>query len=898
MRFDRALAVALLSLVLCSAGPAASSSLLPQSLSGAPLHDLGGVDTGTPFLYLLSPVATLCQTDLDGDGYCATGPDADCNDSDPAIHPGAPEMCNGVDDNCDGSIDEGFALGMACQVGVGACTSRGVNACASDGTAFCDAPPPGPPSPEVCDGIDNDCDDVVDDNLISPDACHIFATPDAGASLGASVAGVGDVNGDGFDDVLVGAPGDGQGKVYLFYGSAGGSFGTPGWSAEGTQTVNAPATLKALFGYSVAGVGDVNRDGYADFLVGAPQYDYRTFAQFDFGPLGAIYLYLGSPSGPSLGWTTASTSVTEIGSGFGAAVAGAGDVNGDGFPDLLVGLPGLPDFTTNCCTANVYLGSAGGFSPFPTPKLLGLGFPQFGFAVSAGNVNGDRFSDLVIGAPGASRAFVYGGGPAGVDINRRDIVGTSPGSFGVSVAAADVNHDGFAEVVIGDAQNGRAYLYLGSSSGIATTATWIGQSGQAGDLFGASVASAGDFDHDGFADVLVGAPSYSNDHTHEGRVFVFRGTPSGLETNPAFIADLTDQNEARFGSSVSGAGDFNGDGLDDIVVGSPGFDTGGAAGAGRVDLILAPTPACHDTDGDGYGLPGFVCPGGIADNCPIVYNPNQADTDHDGLGDACDNCPLSYNPNQANSDADPLGDACDNCPVLYNPAQVDTDHDGLGDTCDNCPLTYNPSQANLDGDPFGDACDSCPSVGSIDNFDRDSDGRGDACDNCPGIYNPDQTDTDSDHLGNACDNCPVLYNPGQADFDLDGVGDGCDNCPTIYNPDQADSNLNGLGDACDETSLSGPVTISFQSLAGRGAGTLSWNTRVEVHVKGFNAVRYGSSGQRIQLNTALIPCKECVTGLGASYSFIVPKHKSGRDLFVEMILNEGTVLKFGPAVKQ
>lgn len=198
--------------------------------------------------------------------------------------------------------------------------------------------------------------------------------------------------------------------------------------------------------------------------------------------------------------------------------------------------------------------------------------------------------------------------------------------------------------------------------------------------------------------------------------------------------------------------------------------------------------ACDD-DADNDGIPNGP------DNCPLVSNPEQEDTepgDNDRLGDACDNCKTIPNPDQTDSDRDGKGDACDpdadddgipneddNCVRIPNPDQSDRDGDGIGDACDNCPNAPNPSQIDNDKDLVGDACDN--------NIDQDADGIQDNQDNCPHKPNSDQLDTDNDGRGDECD----------PDIDNDSIPNERDNCPLVYNPDQADDNRNGVGDICD-----------------------------------------------------------------------------------------------------
>ena len=143
------------------------------------------------------------------------------------------------------------------------------------------------------------------------------------------------------------------------------------------------------------------------------------------------------------------------------------------------------------------------------------------------------------------------------------------------------------------------------------------------------------------------------------------------------------------------------------------------------------------------------------------------DGDGDGINDGSDNCPLVSNADQLDTDSDGTGDACD----------TDDDGDGDNDGSDNCPLVSNADQLDTDSDGTGDACDT----------DDDGDGDNDGSDNCPLIANADQLDTDSDGTGDACD----------TDDDGDGIDDGPDNCPLVSNADQLDTDSDGTGDACD-----------------------------------------------------------------------------------------------------
>ena len=409
----------------------------------------------------------------------------------------------------------------------------------------------------------------------------------AGAEFGRAVSTAGDVNGDGYADVIVGSPlfangQAGEGRAFLYRGSASGLSSTPQWTDESNKAF-------AEFGFAVGTAGDVNGDGYADVIVGARSYDNGQNNE------GRAFVYLGNVSGsPTSSWTAESN---QADAEFGFAVGTAGDVNGDGYADVIVGASGFDSPEIGEGRAFVYHGSASALVPeLSLQSSLPVDTPQasayFGTSVSgAGDVNGDGYSDVIVGAPGdqngqtdEGRAYLYLGpyvGPGGSGPAWTAESDQAGANLGASVAGAgDVNGDGYADVIVGapffangQTDEGRAYLYLGSASGLATTPAWIAESDQAGANLGTSVAGAGDVNGDGHADVLIGAPSYDNGETDEGRIFLYLGSPSGLGTTPAWSSE-SDQIGAEFGHAVSSAGDVNRDGYSDVLVSAINYDNG------------------------------------------------------------------------------------------------------------------------------------------------------------------------------------------------------------------------------------------------------------------------------------------------------------------------------------
>ena len=274
---------------------------------------------------------------------------------------------------------------------------------------------------------------------------------------------------------------------------------------------------------------------------------------------GAAFVYHGGVSGIS---TIASTFLesNQVSAFFGNSVSSAGDVNGDGYSDVIVGAKGYDNGQTNEGAAFVYHGSAAGI---PTSYAVLLENNQanadFGYSLSsAGDVNGDGYSDVVVGSTtydnsltDQGAAYFYYGSPSGIPAVAGTIIEGDQAFayFGESVSSAgDVNGDGYSDVIIGQAwydngqtNEGAAFVYHGGISGISTVASAFLESNQSTAYMGHSVSSAGDVNGDGYSDVIVGAYAYDNGETDEGAAFVYHGNEDGNLTRytRTYRADLT-----------------------------------------------------------------------------------------------------------------------------------------------------------------------------------------------------------------------------------------------------------------------------------------------------------------------------------------------------------------------
>ncbi len=330
-----------------------------------------------------------------------------------------------------------------------------------------------------------------------------------------SVSGAGDINGDGFDDVIVGAPDydNGQsdeGVAFVYYGSSKGIGDIASVMLESNQA-------NAAMGKSVSSAGDVNGDGYGDIIVGA--IFYSNGEQFE----GGAFVYYGSTDGVDKNKFTILQS-NQPNALMGRSASSAGDVNGDGFGDVIVGAEAYDNGQFNEGAALLYMGSVNGINPQALVKLEGNQDAAYmGYSVAnAGDINSDGFSDVLVGLPYYSND---------------------------------------------EAWEGSVHVYYGSISGLNSGSRYVLEIDQAEANFGWSVAGIGDVNADGYPDIVVGAPQWNNGTDQEGAAFLYYGSSSGPTKNNV-QALQRDQKDARMGESVAGAGDVNGDGYSDVIIGA------------------------------------------------------------------------------------------------------------------------------------------------------------------------------------------------------------------------------------------------------------------------------------------------------------------------------------------
>ena len=431
----------------------------------------------------------------------------------------------------------------------------------------------------------------------------ILAGIDSGDYSGASVSSAGDVNGDGYDDLIIGAIGVGSvqgeydtilgpGEAYVVYGGATGADlvldrstldGTNGFTLTGIA-------YGGGLGQSVSSAGDVNGDGYDDLIIGAWGADPNGDSS-----AGGAYVVYGGASAPGTGGVLDLGALDgtngfilngiDVGDRSGRSVSSAGDVNGDGYDDLIIGAHGA-DLNGNTNAGETYVVYGGASAP-GTDGVLDLSdldgtngfiltgidaFDYSGFSVSsAGDVNGDGYDDLIIGArladPNGDNSgeiyVVYGGASA-------------PGT------------DGVLDLSMLNGTNG--FILTGID---------------AGDLSGRSVSSAGDVNGDGYDDLIIGARGGDPNGDGSGETYIVYGGASApgtkgvldlgaLNGTNGFILNGIDAYD-QSGFSVSSAGDVNGDGYDDLIIGAWGADPNGGSEAGETYVIYGGTTGTEST---------------------------------------------------------------------------------------------------------------------------------------------------------------------------------------------------------------------------------------------------------------------------------------------------------------
>ncbi len=465
---------------------------------------------------------------------------------------------------------------------------------------------------------------IVDLSSLNGDNGFRLDETAADVFFGKSVSDAGDVNGDGFDDVIVGTV---SGSSYVVFGKATGFSASLHMSSlDGSNGFHLDGmTLEDLPGKSVSSAGDVNGDGFDDLIVGAPNASWDS--ETGFLKLSRSYMVFGKASGFNSVFDLSELNGNngfrlngaELGDLSGHSVSSAGDVNGDGFADVIIG--------TVSDSSYIVFGRASGFDASMSFSALNgrNGFrvngetenDRLGYSVSgAGDINGDGLADLIIGALDSNENGKYTGssyvvfgrttgfnaildlsGLNGSNGFRLDGVAENDRSGSSVSGAGDINGDGFDDVIVSrsffadrkDGVTSVGYVVFGKASGFDAAfnlsnldgSNGFRLDGGANDFSGDSVSGAGDINGDGFDDLIIGTIRINPDGSYSRSGYVVFGKAAGfsvalslpnLNSTDGF---LIDGEVARYGDpstsggvSVSGAGDVNGDGFDDLIIGS------------------------------------------------------------------------------------------------------------------------------------------------------------------------------------------------------------------------------------------------------------------------------------------------------------------------------------------
>jgi hypothetical protein len=514
----------------------------------------------------------LNDPDIDGDGYTGA---TDCNDGNANVHPGATELCNSVDDDCNGTVDDSaipltyYADADADGYGNAAVTTAacgapsGYTADATDCDDTLSSVNPG--ADEVCDnGIDDDCepDPTVCEwsGSRTVSSAYDFRAYGTAASylVGTSIADNGDFNGDGYADVVVGqsywdtSPATDNGRAYVWYGpvTSAETLSTADLTVDGDSTRNFD-----YFGSSSRFAGDVDGDGKDDLLVSS----WKSHTN----DRGTTYLFLGGTSPTVVGSAFASFSTPDATNYMGQGIDG-GDIDGDGLADVAVSAYGRTSLAgaVGIWNSTAIGGGAEVLATTATALITGVtAADNLGYSLAvAPDLDGDGLADLVLGAPASAST-------------------TTPG---------------------------RAYVFYGAdalSGTLAASTADVTLTGSAnGDRFGLAVAGLGDMDGDGSNDFAITADKNDTASTDSGAVYIVTTAPTSSGTGAAAAASILtgEVTSDFFGRTVAGIGDINGDGFADLAAGATGYDAGTINGAGAVYIVYGPPPAGGTTSASLY----------------------------------------------------------------------------------------------------------------------------------------------------------------------------------------------------------------------------------------------------------------------------------------------------------
>ena len=616
--------------------------------------------------------------DVDGDGFgdpqnvlgCEAESGAvvdgtDCDDGDAAVHPGAEERCDRLDDDCDRSADEGLAQ-YADVDGDGFGDPQNIVGCDAESGAIVDGTDCDdgdaavhPSAEERCDGVDNNCDTIIDDGLeittfyadADEDGFGDPAAPvEACEAPLSTVAATGDCD-DGDAGVYPGAPevcGDGVvNDCELSLVDARAACPAGELSLSGADAILTGEGASDFAGASVSNAGNLNEDGEMDLLIGAWN------SERGGNQSGAAYVMYGPASGIV---DLASADAVIVGESannkLGEAVDGGADRNNDGFDDVLIGAP--YNDRGGDYSGSVYLlyGPLSGVIDAGNADVIFIGEAEDNYVGSSlawvRDIDGDERDDVLIGVHGSARAGSFAGAaylftsPVSGEMNLSSadciITGESPGDYaGYAVAdAGDTNGDGIIDIVIGAigtdvdwGGSGSAHLYLGPLSGELTLAdadaSVTGEASGVG--VGANVRTAGDTNADGYDDVLVSTPYNNRAGSSAGAVYLLLGPVSNSGVGNADAILVGETSGDRLSTLSRSPQDLSGDSVPDVVAGAYFSDRNGSD-SGAAYLFVSPVSGVQSTADADVLMIGEDSGGNAGTS--IAALPDQ---DGDGLGE-------------------------------------------------------------------------------------------------------------------------------------------------------------------------------------------------------------------------------------------------------------------------